>query len=506
MQILIRVLLALYLLLLPNTALAEWREATSENFVVVSGGSEAELVRLSQQLEAVHWMMAQATRANTSENRTRVRIYLVDDVGDVRRAMGARSNSLVAGFYRSDIEGPIAVVPRRYNDGLEPSVILFHEYAHHFMLQYMNGSYPAWFVEGFAEMVSTASFETAGHISYGRPAQHRRYELGRDNWINLEEVFARPTANGRQNSRSNYAQYWVLAHYLTFAEARRGELREFLTRRAQGRPDEEAFQAFTGGLRQLNRDAQTYMTRGVYTFVRPALPPEVMRAPTVRMLSAGETANIDNELQAGRYHDSTSLAALLTDVAADATQFPNDLSIALTHIRMLIEADRFGPARQEAERALALSPQNPRALAYRGWTMLLERAEAGSAIDAAVVRQARQFIARGNRADTEDAVPLYAYYQSFRLAGEEAPQLALEGLYRASRLVPQQPGLRMQVAQELIERRQLQPAQLLLEPLAFAPHESQLQRYALQLVDWIRSGGEGERPTPTRESLTEAEE
>ena len=60
--------------------------------------------------------------------------------------------------------GAIAVVPRNTGtDGVfTGQLVLFHEYAHHFMLQYAPAAYPAWYVEGFAEVVSTASFERKG--------------------------------------------------------------------------------------------------------------------------------------------------------------------------------------------------------------------------------------------------------------------------------------------------------------------------------------------------------
>ncbi|MEQ1687419.1 MAG: hypothetical protein ABL874_02475, partial [Sphingopyxis sp.] len=116
--------------LLPLTpAQAEWREATSEHFVVVSEGSERELTRMSQRLEAVHWLLTFATGVTPAGDVQRVKIYLVANIGQVHRAMGAGSNSEVAGFYSSNINGAYAVVPR--SEGEFSTTILFHEYTHH---------------------------------------------------------------------------------------------------------------------------------------------------------------------------------------------------------------------------------------------------------------------------------------------------------------------------------------------------------------------------------------
>ena len=54
--------------LIATPAAAEWREAKSAHFIVVSEGSERDLIRMSRQLEAVHWLMGLSTRAQSEEN------------------------------------------------------------------------------------------------------------------------------------------------------------------------------------------------------------------------------------------------------------------------------------------------------------------------------------------------------------------------------------------------------------------------------------------------------
>ena len=84
-----RMILSLAVLLTPLCAAhAEWVEATTPHFVIVSGGSAADTSRFAQRLEAVHWLMTQATGVAAREDSTRVRIYLVDSVDDVHRAIG----------------------------------------------------------------------------------------------------------------------------------------------------------------------------------------------------------------------------------------------------------------------------------------------------------------------------------------------------------------------------------------------------------------------------------
>ncbi len=64
----------------------------------------------------------------------------------------------VRGFYEATPEQTAAFALYR-TSGFGDQTVLFHEYAHHFMLQYFAGAYPKWFVEGFAEFVSTTTFD-----------------------------------------------------------------------------------------------------------------------------------------------------------------------------------------------------------------------------------------------------------------------------------------------------------------------------------------------------------
>lgn len=66
--------LALILFMPAAPAHAEWREATSEHFVIVSEGSERDIIRASQRLEAVHWLLSQATNRREALDGQRVRL------------------------------------------------------------------------------------------------------------------------------------------------------------------------------------------------------------------------------------------------------------------------------------------------------------------------------------------------------------------------------------------------------------------------------------------------
>ena len=80
----------------------------------------------------------------------RVRVYMVGNIGDVRRLAGKGMGD-VAGFYETRVGGPVAFVPRDAPSGspfdLSAQAILLHEYTHHFMFlnwpSFQSGSWRA---------------------------------------------------------------------------------------------------------------------------------------------------------------------------------------------------------------------------------------------------------------------------------------------------------------------------------------------------------------------------
>ena len=127
-------------------ALSKWKMAESNHFEIYSNGDEKYLNKLSGRLEAIHYLLKIATNMTepAGENIVKVKVYAVDDIADVTRLIGD-SNSNAAGYYDAQLAGPLSVIPRNSgNDGsFSGELTLFHEYAHHFMLQYQAAAYPA---------------------------------------------------------------------------------------------------------------------------------------------------------------------------------------------------------------------------------------------------------------------------------------------------------------------------------------------------------------------------
>src|SRR3954452_6088007 len=200
--------------------------------------------------------MRMATGLPMRSEAVKVRIYEMADEGQVQAARSG-DNEGVAGFYTSNVLGPYAVTLRKaYSaDGdFTAEMVLHHEYAHHFMLQYFPATYPPWYVEGFAELIGASKALPDGRIAYGYPAKYRRDIY----WVNLRDVLLKPP---EKLAFDIYGQGWAMTHFLTFSKERSSQLRQYLAALTAGRTAAEATTAF-GDLETLNREGHAYLLSG----------------------------------------------------------------------------------------------------------------------------------------------------------------------------------------------------------------------------------------------------
>jgi tetratricopeptide (TPR) repeat protein len=476
---------------------AEWREATSPRFVIYSNGSERELVRYSQRLEAVHWLLTQATGANTATVGPRVRIFLVPSTADVREAAGAGSNSNVAGFYRTDQAGALAVVPR--DGGPFSQQILFHEYAHHFMFQYMRANFPPWFVEGFAEVASTASFEREGTITWGKANSYRQGELDYEQWVDFATLISPRQSGDRQRGRASYGQYWLLAHYLIFAPERRGQMTAYIRAINGGTAPDVANAAFVGGLEQLDRDAQRYRRAGVFSYRQPVLPPEVMVTPTLRTMRPGEGEVLALQLQVSRGQSGPALAALVRRLSDAQSHYGTEPTIALMLAQVHYGAGQWAEAEAAARRALVIDPTMVAAEAFATLASLQRRA-AAQTLTAENAQQDRQLLVALAQRSPDNPFVKAALFESYGLTREPPSRESVVQLGQAMLLLPQRIELRVNLAIAYVSLGEAAAARRLLTSVANDPHGGGQAQLATALIAWIDAGATGSPPTPSTNS------
>lgn len=464
-------------------AAADWRRYDTTHFIIYSEAPDVEVTRFATRLESMDGLMRLATGVAPNNDASKVRIYQVADENIIERALGAQGSG-IAGYYTNNSLGPFAVTPRRIREEVSvnftPDLVLYHEYAHHFMMQYSPSIYPSWYVEGFAELIGSSRFLPDGRIGYGMPAKHRGGNIAAD-WVPLQELLLKPPE--KQYGLDLYGQGWALTHFLTFSKTRSPQLRTYLQALAAGKSPAEAARAF-GDLGALNREAHLYVGAGSFPYTPVKVPlsgPVILSSSPV---TAGEAALVpetialdEGTLDDVRKPDERARlqklrAANLSTIRTKAASYPNDPFAQ----RLLAEAEYTSGdlprAEAAADRLLALSPNNVEGMARKSIILSARAGKLGAPERTAIARQARTLAVRANKLDTTNPIPVIAYYQSFRGAGEVAPEIAVQGLAAALEERPNNREIRHLLVDELEQRKRYAEAIGLLVSISNSPHDS----------------------------------
>ncbi|MET0250323.1 MAG: hypothetical protein ABW164_11425 [Sphingobium sp.] len=464
----------------PGVAHAEWREVVSPHFIVYSKGSARQTEQFATRLEKADRLLRLNTGIAESGNVTPLRIFLLDNIADVR---GLTDVSSAAGFYSFGRRYAYAVATRRNGEGpfdLDAERILLHEYAHHFMHQYFPAAYPAWYVEGFAEFYSTMKFRPDGAIEFGLVPLYRAPGLLLGSVYPVAKLLdSRPARLSAEEGDRYYGTAWLLTHYLQFNEERRKELTAYLKGLSTGRqPDPE--KSFAGGSKALQKELIAYMRRKLTLWIASGPMLGEASAISSSVLDDARAALIEDELrllrQSDRDEEQPKRAINANRVRTIAARYPQSAIAATVLAETEMAAGAPDAALAAADRAIGLDPGAARAFAVRA-AVLLARAEKSDAdLD---WKAALSAIVKANRADLEDPVPLILFHDYHRARGGQMPQVGFDGLYKALNILPQNHEYRLKLAQAMAERGHFMRASRLLDSLAYSPHETALRTHAI---------------------------
>lgn len=411
-----RLLLALLLIALtPASALAEWRRAESQHFVVYSDGSERSLREYTAKLERFDALLTSRMGGAQAEAR-RLPVYLVADARALRVAVPGLPTG-IAGYYSASDMDVFAVLVRGESDD-----ILLHEYSHHVMARAGDVPYPGWFREGFAEFFATATVTEGGEASFGLPDRGRLFALQQNRWLPMDVVLRADGSLGIDNEAGRgmyYAQSWALTHWLLADTGRVRNLSAYVTAVNSGRDPVEAWQAiFAMTPDQLTAQLRTHV-RGRLSYARLDMPP-ISPVITVTSLSPAADAVLLPAINARSWNPAAiDGPALLATLRAAAARFPDD---PLALVALGRAEKRWGdPAAAEAALTRALEREGDN---VEGLLLLADLAtERGvdAADEAEQTRQwdlSRDFLRRALEADSTD-YRVHAAQQRFRRYARE---------------------------------------------------------------------------------------
>jgi hypothetical protein len=510
---------------------SEWKRAETAHLIVYSDGSEADLSRVITNLERLHGLMSRIYRGNARNDQTvKLQVTLFGDRGfstrlglqNLRGLEGPYAGSFAdQRYYDLREDGDVIAIARkaqlldlntRRADDLDcaealaegavqcTDVSVFHQplvrpweavlysaFAQHFLRTYTSDVFPRWYIDGVGAIFSTLVVRDDGAVDYARPPAGYREFFRSYRPIDVADVV---TGNYLDASKPEWNPYqaWLVAHYFLFSNLkaeRSKQFRAYLTAIGRGRPMPEAAQVF-GDLRKLKSDLTAYRNSAMY-FARTAKPPVREEAPLISQLSVTGAAMIEARLQLGARlapfpaDGATAAETWLDQLRAKLAALPYDPEAMLVQAEAECRGGHADTCLALAERLLEKTPDDVRALTWKG-VALTGQAIAGPAPErAATLAAARKTLERAIQLDGEAPLPLIAYFQSFARAGERVPDGAMRGLALAIRAVPAAPAPRLYMAQELVRQNHADLARQVVYPLLYGADETPEKRAAQAL-------------------------
>lgn len=456
-------------------AKANWTRAETRHFVFFSSGQPAELETFAIEAEKFDAMLRARFNIPEDEIVNRLTIYVLPDGASVAKLMGD-PNSGLAGFYKASPEGSFAVSNRdRADSKFESSgqQVLFHEYTHHFFSRYLPAAYPVWLGEGFAEYYSTTTFKKDGTYTYGAPVWGRAYGLVEGKQIPIRTILFNGTEGmDARTADIFYGRSWLFTHSMMSTPEGLKTLDTYIADLNHGLDPKEAAQKDFGDLDALDKAVEK-MERQPLTMFTSKLPVTFDAGYVAVRLDEPQSRLIELQLQRRAQEDKVPARDALRALAA---AYPGraDVLYELAEAEYDVARQTTGEAAENvalaetetaADRVLAIQPGHARANVLKAEVMLDRYGSKDGNYIAA-----RKYLVKANRADTDDPLPLYLYYQSYAQNGEHPPEIALDGLYQSFSRAKEVTDFRIALAYALVDERRYDEAIQLVRFLAGDPH------------------------------------
>lgn len=465
----IRLLALAALALVPASAHAEWKEATSANFIVYSEGSDQQLKDFSAKLEKFNFILRTFHKVTAPPSANKLKVYLFPDIKAVGRMAG---RDRVAGYYVTEARGPMMVGTRSSTStaSIDSESILLHEYTHHFMYQYFPATYPTWYSEGFAEFWGATKILPGDIVEVGAPAEYRFGSFFENRWLPIRQLLTAQSYADVPDLDLLYAEGWLLVRYVFDNDKRRQQLQAYLKAINGGASYADAMTKSFPDVGALNSEIFNFARRTRFSIVRLPFRPINPGAIDLRTLRPAEQALLEYEIRINQGFLQSEAKEFANKVRSVAGRHSTDPFALAT----LAEAEGLAGNKAEAlaviEKLLAIQPDHARALTQKALLQIDALRAAGSK-DKAAWQAARQHIVRASKAAPNDPIVLEAFHRSFLEQGLLPPDAAQNALYKAMELAPSDSDLRYRVARDFEQRDLIREAIAIIRPSAFVlPH------------------------------------
>ena len=382
---------------------------------------------------------------------------------------------------------------------------LYSAFAQHYLLTYFPEAYPRWYLEGFGEIFANMDADKPGVIEYGREPDRYPALLDKFGHYPVRKVLDGTYLHDKQWTPA-FSPYsaWALAHLLFFSPEWKVPLHNYLAAVARGASLDEAAAAL-GDVKKLQRAVAAYRGTRV-SFERLTYPAYQFQPPIERRLKQSEAVYVRGRLElgarvtiadaTGRQKALDARDRWLNGLRSTAAEYPHELP----NQQLLAEAEcRSGNADRcvaAASHALSIAANDPVALTWKGYGLALKSAAAPAAEKTSWLSEARSTLVQANHLDTESVLPLLAYYRSFAISGEPAPDVAVEGVAKSLAAVPSAPSTRLTLGGALVSRSDRRDARRILLPLADGAFDPPEKPAAQQLLAAVQGPAQAEAASP----------
>lgn len=471
-------LLGLAALALAAPAQATWYKAETDRFIVYGVSGEASVREYAEKLQTFDAILRLHHPSTASRvPNTKVQLYLVRTRDGLRQVKPGLPSD-IAGWYEATNEGVFAMGVT--DGGLGQDDVLFHEYAHHFMLENFPAAYPAWFVEGFAEYFMTTDIKRS-KIVVGGYNPGRAYGVFNVPWVPMEDLLTKSTGQLSASRREAfYAQSWLLMHYMRSDATRAKQLNEMVAAVSKGTDPVTAMKTATGqDLVQLTAALRKYNKLPTLILSGPITNPPQVTA--VRLPPSHDDLMLDN-LRLLMASTGETDEAFLAGVRRKAARYPGDRFAETTLARAEFVMGDVGKGEATLDRLLKAEPENEELLLQAGTGKLIAGIRDRSKREAHY-RAARAPLIKAYKLDAKDFRPLYAYVMSRSIEPAFPNDNDLNAMLEARALAPAVQELSLRAGVAMLARGKKEEAVRLLTPLINNPHGGPAAAQARALLE-----------------------
>jgi tetratricopeptide (TPR) repeat protein len=337
---------------------ANWTIVKSPNFEIMSTMTNEATVELAENLGRFRALIFAVTTAPRTPAPVPTRILAFQKVSDFTPFSPLRQ---AAGFFSPSVRAN-NVALADYARGLDATTVIYHEYVHFVLQNGTSVTYPVWYDEGFAEVLSTVQTHE-GKLIVGAVPPARIPSLERGQWLSMKRVLEATSYSDvpAHSLHMFYAEAWALAHYVTLDRAGEGSPDEYFALLESGVEPAEAYErVFSESIGDSGQAIRTKLKRGDWRIV--GIPLENLEydrtPPESRVPLEGEVAT-----RLGAFHISMGKpdraqplfqAALEIDSGnarahagmGDALRYQEEFEAAEPHFRKAVELDPKDPLNQ----------------------------------------------------------------------------------------------------------------------------------------------------------------